>query len=218
MTFSLKDIIFDFFGIKDKLNDLFKDVNGKGLHQRFNEMLAEDLDENEIDKTNNVVKYTCDPQECMEKFLFYKEQAFGGLYAISSNPIIRRKILSFAVYLNRIKGTEESYQIPILLLGFTTVEIHEFDATNGFDSPTTFDDEERVFDMKCAGCGKYRINITGTISMTAGLLNSIINIVKYNEPINAKLENIYYNGSPAVVDDSGGDFDENDFDENDFNV
>lgn len=207
MTFVLKNIIFDFFGIRDKSEDLYKDVNGKGLHQRFNEMLAEDVDENEIDKTENVVKYTVDPDQCLDKFFFYREQEYGGLYSISAVPAIRRKIIKYASYLNRIKGTEESYIFSLLLLGFSTVNIYEYVNTSGFDSPTTFDDEVRRFDMKCNSCGRYRIDITGSITMTNSLLNSIMNVVRYNEPINATLDGITYNGDTiSIVGDFSDDF------------
>ena len=34
--FLLKNIIFNLFGLNAKLDDLYKDVNNKGLSQRFN--------------------------------------------------------------------------------------------------------------------------------------------------------------------------------------
>ena len=46
--FSLQAIIFDLFGARDKAEDLFKDISGEGLHERFLKLIAKDLDDNEI--------------------------------------------------------------------------------------------------------------------------------------------------------------------------
>ena len=53
--FILQDIIFNLFGLAAKEDDINKDVNNKGFSQRFNELLAGDLDDNELDLINNFV-------------------------------------------------------------------------------------------------------------------------------------------------------------------
>lgn len=197
MTFKLKDIIFDFFGVRDRVNDINKDSDNKGLNQRFNELLAGDLDDNEISLTNNLVENTRDCEINFEKYLPYLEFELG--IPIFSNDIeTRRKFIKHITYLNNRKGTDLGYILMFQLLGFTSANINYAPPYYGFDSQGTFDDIGRVFDQKCKGCSKYSIELFGTLPITPELIASVFSVIEYNEPINAKLESISYNGSPLV--------------------
>jgi len=195
--FKLKDIIFDLFGRRDWVKDIFKNAEGKGLHQRFQELLADDLDDNEIALINNLVENTQNPKICFHKFIPYHEQQFG-FPVISSNIEIRRKFMLLKKELNRVKTTKLGYLYMFRILGFADCVIDEIEPVYGFDSPGTFDDPVRVFDQKCKGCSKYIVNLFGTLPITAELVQSILEVIKYNEPIFADLQSITYNGDPLL--------------------
>jgi len=214
--FQLKPIIFSFFGIRDAVEDLFKDTNNKGLHQRFNELLAEDMDDNELDLINNLTENTQNPLTVFEKFLGYRELTFG-VPAFDGNEAIRRKVLCFISEVNRRKGTKTGYSILLTILGYTDIVITEFLPISGFDSPVTFDDPNRHFDQRCQNCTKYSIAFDGVGALTVDQFGSILKVIEYNEPINAILESIIYNGAPVdiisvFVAPNGDLFYNNDFD------
>lgn len=191
--FLLKDIIFDLFGFRDRKEDINKDVNNKGLHQRFIELLAEDLDDNELSLINNLIENTLNPNTAFVRFLPNLEYTFGTP-AFSSDAVMRRKILTFIARVNPYRGTKLGYILILRLLGFTGANFIENNNSYGFDSPITFDDPIRFFDMKCKGCSSYEIDVLGTLTLTPALIQSIKEIIKYNEPINADLISLKYNG------------------------
>ncbi|RUP38231.1 MAG: hypothetical protein EKK63_12690 [Acinetobacter sp.] len=197
MAFKIKNIIWEWFGLRDTVDDQFKDVNGKGINQRFNELLAEDFDDHSTHKINNIVEYTQSPMEIMSRFVVYREKTFG-LCLISSDEYVRRKFIQYASKINNLRGTKWGYILLYRFMGFDSIVVNELASVSGFDSPTTFDDVERVFDRRCQNCTKYSIDLTGAMPMSVELLNFIMNVVEYNEPINAKLKDITYNGTSIV--------------------
>lgn len=209
--FALKEIIFDLFGVRDRRNDLFKNVDGKGLHQRFNELLADDLDANEISLINLLLENTANPFSCFEKYIPYREATFGTPI-MSSDIYIRRKIVAYIKEINKLKGTKIGYSMLFTMVGIASTTIVEFPPVFGFDSPGTFDDDSRVFDQKCKGCSNYSIELTGTAPLTNSLLQSIAAIILYNEPLNADLLDVTYNGvlllsgnKITIIIDNNGD-------------
>lgn len=196
--FSLKDIVFNFFGVRDRTDDLFKDGNNRGLNQRFNELLAKDLDDNEIQLINLLVENNCDPYQCLTKFLDLREATFA-MPTFTGNEYKRRKIIALISQINKRKGTVYGYTILFYILGFQTVEITEIANIYGFDSPTTFDSPSRRFDMKCHGCLNYTIALTGTMDMNDALYASIMAVIEYNEPIDADLIELTYNGNELNI-------------------
>lgn len=208
--FQLKNIIFELFGYRDKAEDLFKDSSGKGLHQRLEELLAEDLDVNEIELANKLVENTANPFTCLPRFVPYREATFGTPAFVSGIPE-RRKFVALIKEANRRKGTKWGYKILFTILGMTSVTITEFPPVFGFDSPGTFDDPGRVFDQKCRGCSGYSVALLGGLPLSASLIASIASIIDYNEPINARLQDVTYNGisiyssvAPILLQESGG--------------
>lgn len=199
MAFSLKNIIFGKFGKRDAINDVLKDpISNKGFKQRFQELLAWDSDDNEIDLINNLVENTQAPRTVLTKFLPYNEGRFGGLVDLHGSLLLRRKVLEHASYLHRIRSTKKGYETLFRWMGFDTYVVMAAALVYGFDSPTTFDDDDRVFDGHCATCRKYSIELTGTMPITSELVNGILNVVTFNEPIDMELMFIYYNGTPII--------------------
>lgn len=190
--YKLKDHIFNYFGLRDKVRDLYKDVNGDGLHERFNKLLAGDLDDEELDLINYIVENTQNPKTLLAKFLGYREATFN-IPIFSPDEKVRRKVLLFISEINRRRGTKSGYEILLNLLGYGNVVITEYLPSSGFDSPVTFDDIDRRFDEKCKPCSKYSVSFEGVGPLTSEALASVMLAIEYNEPINAVLENIVYN-------------------------
>lgn len=207
----LKDKIFSLFSNYDKRVDVNKDESNKGTLQRYNEMLADDMDVEIIPLIKNILENTLIPTTALQKYIPYLESIYGINFVISTDWEIRRKFLGFIVKYNQVKGTKLGYKYPMYLLGITDIIFDEVWIQYSFDSPTTFDDAKRRFDMKCNPCSDYSLDIIGATSMNPEKYQSILNIIKYNEPINAKLTGLTFNGGAFVTStisitiDSNGD-------------
>jgi len=59
-------------------------------------------------------------------------------------------------------------------------------------------DPVRLFDQRCKSCSDYDVVLSGSITITANVLIWIVNAIKYNEPINAKLRFVTYNGATII--------------------
>ncbi len=206
MSFFIKPILFGLFGVSAKINDSYKDVNNKGINERFQECLAEDYDEEEASYIDNFVDNTIVPEKMLNKLIPLMEQMLGDPIVINNSVEMRKKIIKFAQRLYEVKSTLLSYQMLFGLAGFDDVTITEYASTSGFDSDITFDDEIRRFDGFDRACYDYTINITGTIGITLPVYDTVLRIIEYLEPINADLRSVLYNGDTFHV--QGGIFDE----------
>ena len=212
----LKDKIFDLFGIQAKVDDINKDVNDKGFHQRFQELLAGDLDDNELDLINNFVSNIISPYDLQEKYVIYKEYLMGFDLPISADDYFRKKLYPLLYRLYDIKGSIPAYVQFFRLIGFDTCNITESVASEGFDHDTlTFDSDERpVFDSTGSVSGYYNVVLTGSLPLTDQLRQFIFNVIKINEPINAALNAVTYNGDDvedievSTLGDFNDDFNE----------
>ena len=200
MIFLLRDIIFSLFGRRDKIEDLSKDANGKGLLERFQELLAGDLDDNELGQIVNLVANTQDPFTLLPKFIAYKEEVVGGLYRIGSNVFTRRKLIAFAIRVISRRATFPGYEMAMRMIGFNTIVLTPVSIVSGFDSPVTFDDANRRFDQRCKTCVDYDLVLTGTLTITSEVVEFINGAVEYNEPYYASLRDIIYNALPLILE------------------
>jgi len=195
--FSLKDKIFSLFGINSVHDDLFK-VNGKGFLQRYNEKLAEDFDENELDKTHHFSNYLINPDSLLTRFIPLRYESMGGydsvLASIGLREIPMRRVLKYIIPLYRKKGTKIGYIAMFRMIGIDgTILIDEYESDKGFDSPITWDDTVRRLDGSDSTCSDYGIQLFGTMAYSAALMNEIRSVVEFNEPINARLVRLTYN-------------------------
>lgn len=191
--FSLKEKIFDLFGVEARRNDSYKDENGKGLWQRYNEALAEDFDEQLYSYIDKLLDYTLIPETVRPNMLAYLEDMFGEPVVIDDTIESRQRLLRFVVRLYQLKGTARSYEILVKLMGLDSVTITEIEGGGGFDSAVNFDDPERRFDSEAFSTGKYSLHITGTLELDQELKDKIKSVVRFCEPINASLAEIFYN-------------------------
>lgn len=197
MPINLKNTIFArFFSLFDKEQDDNKDVDGKGTIERYQETIGEDVDLNVIPFIDNAHDNLIVPQTMFERYIIDRENSLGNnvLFLGFSTEMRRRIIKHWIRYVN-IKGTIRCYEVLFSMLGITGITITELFDTGGFDSITTFDSDIRpTFDSgKCSPCTFYSIELVGP-PLTTEIYNAIFSIIMFNEPINAKLLDLTYNG------------------------
>ena len=194
-VYSLKDKIFSYFTNWDTRVDVNKDVNNKGTLERYMEMVGEDADQNLLVFIDNLLSYTLIPDTVISSMLPYLESSVG-LTPISSDLNIRRRVLRNIINIYKTKGTSRSYELVFKSLGFSEVSVIDQQIEFGLDSPITFDDNQRTFDLgKCYKCKFYTLQLTGVLVIDDEMRDSIAKAINLVEPIYANLFDIVYNGS-----------------------
>lgn len=199
---SIKQIIFGFFGSYEKRIDTNKDGAGKGTLERFNEAIGEEYDVEMQPLIDALMDNVQNPTACFERYIPLLELGSGNdrLYLSSGYPI-RRAIQHYILRYWQIKGTKKFLESLLSFIGFN-VSLTEFYSSYSFDSPVTFDDDDRRFDMKCQPCSDYKLDLSriggGTGAMTPTEIAAVLSIVTTNQPINAVLKGIWYNGTQII--------------------
>jgi predicted transcriptional regulator with HTH domain len=199
MDFKLKTRLFEYFGVHAKREDSYKDSNGKGINERYQESVGEDYDDNLSDLMDNLFDRTLQPKTMLSKLIPHMEDMLGNPVIVLNDVPMRRKILQFVHHIYNIRSTHKSYEVLFRMLGFDTVTVQEFVITVGFDSDVTFDDPVRTFDGTEKFCSEYSVHLTGTIGLDAVKVLAINRIIKFLEPINAHLREVTYNGDPISI-------------------
>lgn len=201
MSFLMTNNLFNFFGKFAKEQDTYKDGNGKGIWERYQESLGSSYDAEIQPLLDLLLENILVPDTMLSKMIPTMERVLGEPVNVledgtSLSEDLRRKIIKFAHVLYNIRSTKLSYQMLFNLVGIQDVEIQEFVVTTGFDSDLTFDDDERVFDTPggCNYCRGYAIVTTGGITLTSQIIAGIARIINFLEPINARLKSFTYNG------------------------
>lgn len=192
-----KDKIFEFFG-HWKLYDSNKDVQGKGTMERFNEVVGEDIDDELLPYLDYLILRNIVPETADESRLANLERNVNLDLYFGSSLTARRRVRKHIHFFNQIRGTVRAYHLMFKLIGFD-IEITEEWMEYSFDSPVTFDDPIRRFDMGCGGCSAYRIDILGdywddvneVTTITQEQLDAFRSIIIYNQPINATLDGLF---------------------------
>jgi hypothetical protein len=197
---SLNAILFNKFGPSEAIYDVNKDIEGKGTVERYNDCVSLDFDEQVMPLISDMVANLLDPFTAYLKFIPYLEAMLGVNFSLFIEEVKRRKFVSLVNKIYDIKGTLPAYQIMIKWLGFDDVYIIEHESDGGFDSIYPFDSNKRTFDSgSCGtGCREYSIQLEGSITLTAEIINQIYEIIKFNEPIDARLRSLTYNGSYVI--------------------
>lgn len=196
MPTNLKERIFGmFFTLFDKVQDANKNAENKGTLERYCELIGEDLDNNLIPFIDNAHDNLIVPLTMLQRYIADREISLGNnvLFLGTDDPMRRRIIKHWHKYV-QAKGTLTNYNAMFAMLGVTAT-INENLNAGGFDSPTTFDSDTRpTFDSgRCRPCTEYDIVLTGP-PLSIEIYNAILSIVLFNEPINARLTDITYNG------------------------
>lgn len=201
MAFKLVDIIFNsFFTPTEKREDPNKDGNDKGTHERYQEMLADDWDDNLLPLIEQFIEKTLVPDTVEEKFIPYLE-AMVGLTPITDDLVQRRRLLKNILNVYKTKGTIRSYQIVFRSMGFTDAVVTEVDLNKSFDSDIDFDDPIRRFDQggKCYKCKFYTLNLIGGPTMSTEILRNISKALELVEPIYANVYLLQQDGNEINI-------------------
>lgn len=199
MAFVLKNIIFGLFGVNAKVNDVHKDINGKGINERYNEAIAEDYDEEIETKIDGYFDNLIIPQTAQEKFLYSIERNIGIPVQLSDLEAFRRRMIILNNAITLTKGTEKSYLLLFNLIGVTGMVVTVPDKIFGLDSITTLDSDTRRFDGRKFCCFHFSLDLTGTATHNAELEKQILTIVNYLRPINSEIDAITYNATPIPL-------------------
>lgn len=194
-----KDIIFEFFGYWKNI-DSNKDVDGKGTMERYNEIIGIDIDDEILPLVDNLVPYNTLPRAVLERLLIYLEKNVGSDLYLGSGIEMRRRVRQNIHDYYRIRGTLGAYHLMFGMLGYT-ITITETWTDYSFDSPLTFDDPVRRFDMNCSNCSSYRIDVLGDYwdeveevsTIPDEDIEAFRSIIIFNQPINAVLSGMFIN-------------------------
>lgn len=219
-VFKLEEIIFSLLGHQgfiqnERLPDPETGFNTKkGIFQRFMELIAEVADDHITPVFDQILDHCVVPETLREEFLHYAEEA-SGLPQLFPDSYRRRKVIEYAVILNRNIGTLNNFRFLFAMMGFAQTEItpHYFDEGLGFDDPTyDFDDSIKDFDFTALSHAEYDLHLTSNppVQITTQVRESIAKIILYNEPIHGRLRSIFHNEAnidvPVFIVDSQGRF------------
>lgn len=201
---SYKSIIFPLFGVDEKVQDINKDANDKGTLERYNEIIGDDIDQNIRPLATDLVDNVLAVPTFYAKFIPNAEEDMGIDFVIYDSEVWRRRVIRFLQDWVEIKGTKRAYRVMLGMIGVNVTNIIESFSSYSFDSPVKFDDPVRRFDMQCLACTGYTIYAEGIPLPTDELIAAITAIVRFNQPINAKLTDFIYNGESIqpVIDNA----------------
>jgi hypothetical protein len=194
----MSELKYRFFGLMG--TDWFrydpnKDANNKGTIERVSESIWGYWDSELEPIVGDIVAVVVAPQTCNIEIL----EAIENSLAIKPNGLnlydseyIRRLVAQYIRRIVAIKGTKKSFKVLFNMIGFEC-EIVE-DLTNySFDSPITFDDPDRRFDMGgCNSCTKFEVqilsreNAPGT-PLTDAQQAAANSIIEFCTPIDTKI-------------------------------
>jgi hypothetical protein len=208
VAFSLKSITAKLLGPHAILTDTFKGLDGRGLNQRYCEMLSAEFDEELLPLIENLYDNVSQPQLAYVRYLPFISKDKGLEALLGAGITGDRGLINFAIRLHQVRGTIKFYRAVYGILS-PTVFLIEVGITNyTFDSPTTFDSGIRpTFDSGgCNACFFVNITLESAIPLTTKLAKGILAIARYGLPINGILGYISYNGAavygtlPPVVE------------------
>ena len=189
-----KDLIFSFFTVAEKVKDCCKDAQGKGVLERFNEVIGKYIDEDIMPFIDNIIVFVLYVPKMYISFLPYYDHRYKNTLVLFDAIEWHRDVLNNVLMWYKIKGTVKAYDTLFRLIG---VDVNVVNINNSFtfDSQETFDSDIRTFDSGCDGCNKYNLELTGNETLNPELENYIKNVVKWNKSVTATVTNLTYNGT-----------------------
>jgi hypothetical protein len=208
MSFALKNIIWPLFGKWEDRHDTYK-VNGKGLNQRYNEILAEDFDDEILPYVDNMVSNLKDPDTMLERMIPFWEDLFNTPL-FDEDIELRRKVLRYSIQFNKVAGTELGYKFLFGQVGIDC-DVVELNSFNKYDKLFKYDVGKK-YDAtpELQFQTPYRLVLSGPEYLDEQIENIIRVVVKANEPADAKYIDYVYTtlDMPQFFDDT---FFRNDF-------
>ena len=198
-----------FFGLLPpyfKKNDTNKNLSGDGLLERYLRIFGLELDERLLPLADGYISGTnldptvvsiIDPSEAPNDHLTYLAFTLGNPPDLLGNPSLYRKLLIHIVAAYKIKGTKPGYKLFFALLGYN-VSIVELPTQTFLYDDATYDDNQK-YDSSCPTCSEYELILSPwglncfipEISIPdQTTLDLLMQVVNFNEPINAVLKRI----------------------------
>lgn len=207
MAYKFKNIIWSLFGDWENKYDSYK-VNGKGIGQRFNEMLADDFDQNTLPLITNLSQNTTHPDLMFDSYVGYWETILG-IPVVIDDLEVRRRYIKYGARMNTIRGTALSFELAFNLIGIrcTVVEFFNF---GGFDNSLGFDSPVRTFDT---GENEqfvlpFYLNLSGAPIDSVELARIVNIITKWLSPVGSSISGYSYDsGTETTEFDYDFDFD-----------
>lgn len=185
-------------------NDSYKDMYGQGIVERFLAAMGQELDEQVYPKIGEVLELY-DAINTPEKFIAHLSEMLGSLPSTFYYDDYYRLFLKHVADINRLKGTAAGYELLFKCLGVTCEVVEIEPDSKLYDDGLLYDDGE-IYDQNCNVCSEYQLVFTdplGNCPELGSIPGSddyliLEQLIKYNEPINAVLTQITYNGSIVV--------------------
>jgi len=202
---TFKDWIYTIFPRFFRENDTDL-VNGKGLFERYVSVFGDELDQEMISSIQDLgdlnIVLTTDA-----KYLAYLAWMCGNPPDLFYNTTWYRKFIKYFTDIVKKKGTEEGYNLLFGLVGCSVTITEVSLAIHNYDVANAHHDSGLKYDMECPSCSQYDLEIhdpdgnldfitTSGINTSAYLL--LMAIIRFLEPINAKLRNLTYEGDPVA--------------------
>jgi phage tail-like protein len=183
--------------------DSYKDSEGKGLVQRFTEVLQEEAET--IHESISNIPQAMSPSEVPDSHLYLLGSIFGNPPALFYNKDNYRKLLNNLPYLLKRKGTLEGLE---LIFSIIDLEVEIEDVT---PDPWYYDEDNQYdtggkYDGHCLNCFYFVVHITdnsGVLPLEDSgsgsgiepqILKELQEIIYYMTPINGWLADITING------------------------
>lgn len=198
---NFKGFIFNLLPTYFKLKDSYKNNQGKGLLERYLEIYEDEIDEEILPLIHNYLNQV-DISRASNQFLTELAYSLGTPPDIFGGTDEYRKMLLFAIRIYKIKGTAKAFELLFGLLDINVVVEEDPVGARRYDEQWRYDqtDVEMRWDMgKCEPCSCYHLHLTGSIILTPTILSYIKTIIIFNEPINATLCSIDYNGEDILT-------------------
>ena len=185
--------IINLFSKSDKVNDSYKDVNGKGLLERYNEIIGSEIDEEILPTFEQLIDEVLIPMTCEGRFIGYLEERNAIELFITNSEFNRRRVINNIHRLYQIRCTKTCTEFLLRLLGFTNINIIESYERFRFDESEKFDSTQRTFDMNCFNCSNFEIHVETTDVVDAEMIRKLNSIIDFNKPVNLELKKLKIN-------------------------
>lgn len=208
----LENEVFSYYGKTVKLKDSYKDLEGKGLFERFNEILGKDLDDYTVKYTEDMLEVMCKASTMSNKFFQYLFNEIGFNVRLTLDDYYFRKLISMMPTILDSRGLLSCYLILFKFLGITDMEMESegYYEETGFDSHVGFD-SARTFDASNENRFQYIMKLTGSEEFDATLLDSILSIITFNTPFYVSIVRIFYNGELVYLNNLANTYTEEEY-------
>lgn len=181
--------------------DSYKDINGEGLLERFVKVFGLEIDTLTIpsitglgDLYNSLV--------IGDNLLAHLSKMMGSLPITFGYDTYYRRLVKYTIDINKLKGTVAGYQLLFSMLG-VSCSINQIEPVKRYYDTGILYDTGYQYDTNCDVCSDYEITLLDPDDNCPEIGQSVLNqeyyqilmkLIQYNEPINARLVSLSYNG------------------------